>query len=517
MVFGFFSRRPAVSTPAETTEPVDPETAEAGPSTNPGAIAPHFVFPAKQQLHTPAPSVDEAVINLNQDDQVLSKPKAKPRRAKPKPKPKEAKEPKDVKEESPAMQEIVPGPIDTPSPTPEEVVVTDPTSLHALIASVPAQTLHAYTLTRLNPSSSPVYPLLSHIPTAVTTEPPTPQILTALTAFFASLAPPPKLHCVRCHLGYFDLENTERSCRVAHDDDSAIVERVGLKKGEGVGYETLWGCCGATVEGDGDTPDGWCYEGAHTTDTKRARFRADSTPQDDKLTSCEKLRCHMPPLPPRSSLGRGSRKRDRKAMDEEEEEEEDSRSVASSHSRSHTRSISTTSLKGKLKETDPNAEEKARPAKRVRSRKPSSANALVAAKSKDDDAMDVDDSQQPSPPKSPQRKSKAAKAKPMTPTPKSNSSASNKPAQSSPLSASFVPGTGSITVVRREESPTRKPKTRVEVELISRGTLSAKSSVGSLKGVKAKGSAASLGAVKVKPKLLGEVVDTSVDGEMVWS
>jgi hypothetical protein len=28
----------------------------------------------------------------------------------------------------------------------------------------------------------------------------------------------------------------------------------------------LWGCCGKTVEGDGDMgpPDGWCYEGMHT-------------------------------------------------------------------------------------------------------------------------------------------------------------------------------------------------------------------------------------------------------------
>jgi hypothetical protein len=50
---------------------------------------------------------------------------------------------------------------------------------------------------------------------------------------------------------------------VAHDDDSAEVERVGKASG---GYQTLWGCCGKTVEGDGDMgpPDGWCYEGKHT-------------------------------------------------------------------------------------------------------------------------------------------------------------------------------------------------------------------------------------------------------------
>lgn len=58
---------------------------------------------------------------------------------------------------------------------------------------------------------------------------------------------------------------------MAHDDDAAEVERVGKGRlslgGEGgARYETLWGCCGRTVEGDGDMgpPDGWCYEGKHT-------------------------------------------------------------------------------------------------------------------------------------------------------------------------------------------------------------------------------------------------------------
>lgn len=59
------------------------------------------------------------------------------------------------------------------------------------------------------------------------------------------------------------MENDDRSCLIGHDDDSAEVERVGRASG---GYETLWGCCGKTVEGDGDMgpPDGWCYEGKHT-------------------------------------------------------------------------------------------------------------------------------------------------------------------------------------------------------------------------------------------------------------
>lgn len=139
---------------------------------------------------------------------------------------------------SPRVDDICP-PI-TPSPPPEDV--TDPAALRALIQSIPPKILHSYTL--------------SHLSTA------SPQVLTYLSAFFSDLVVPPTLHCVRCHKGYFDVENDDRSCLVGHDDDSAEVERVG----RGAGYETLWGCCGKTVEGDGDMgpPDGWCYEGMHT-------------------------------------------------------------------------------------------------------------------------------------------------------------------------------------------------------------------------------------------------------------
>ncbi|KAF8206390.1 hypothetical protein K438DRAFT_1963443 [Mycena galopus ATCC 62051] len=209
-----------------------------------------------------------------------------------------------IESSSPRLDDSLP-PI-TPSPGPEDV--TDPAALRALIQSIPPKIVHSYTL--------------SHLSTA------SPQALTYLSAFFSDLEAPPTLHCVRCHKGYFDVENTDRSCLVGHDDDSAEVERVG----KGAGYETLWGCCGKTVEGDGDMgpPDGWCYEGMHTTDLKRARFRADSTIHEDKLTSCARLRCHEP-------HGSASRKRSRRALDADSDDS-DSDSDGASHSSVRTRS-----------------------------------------------------------------------------------------------------------------------------------------------------------------------------------
>lgn len=142
-----------------------------------------------------------------------------------------------------------------PPPSPSPSLVSDPSALYSLIRSVPPQVFHAYSLDRLEPS----------IP-----EPPSPTTLTKVTSFFSTLVPPPKLHCVRCHKSYFEVENTDRSCLVHHDDDSAEVERISLSRAKDLGlsseYETLWGCCGRTVEGDGDMgpPDGWCYEGKHT-------------------------------------------------------------------------------------------------------------------------------------------------------------------------------------------------------------------------------------------------------------
>lgn len=137
--------------------------------------------------------------------------------------------------------------------------------LYRQIASVPAKTFHEYALFKLRAAanlstSSTSEHHLSHA------------TLATIADFFADLHPPPKLHCVRCHREYVEVENDDRSCTVAHDDESTFVERVGrvTRRGrggeEGSEYETLWQCCGKTVEGDGDQgpPDGWCYEGKHT-------------------------------------------------------------------------------------------------------------------------------------------------------------------------------------------------------------------------------------------------------------
>ncbi|TDL30021.1 hypothetical protein BD410DRAFT_50114 [Rickenella mellea] len=169
----------------------------------------------------------------------------------------------------------------TPSPGAGEQIlddgntIADPATLITRLKRIPPKTLHSFVLREI--------PNASHVQ------------LAALTAFFGTLEPPPVLHCVRCHKGYVEVENDDRACKVAHDDDSAEVEHVGLGRGKGT-YETIFGCCNKTVEGDGDQgpPDGWCYEGMHTTDVKRARFRADSTPNDDKLISCSRRRCFEP-------------------------------------------------------------------------------------------------------------------------------------------------------------------------------------------------------------------------------
>ncbi|TCD59968.1 hypothetical protein EIP91_010958 [Steccherinum ochraceum] len=235
---------------------------------------------------------------------------------------------------------------------PVDAVVAPPTpeSLSSLISSVPAKTLHAYTLSRIPGASE--------------------DAIKTLASFFDTLAPPPKLHCMRCHKDFMEVENDDRSCLVPHDDESAEVERVGRGTGlearrtaGGTEYETLWGCCGKTTEGNGDQgpPDGFCYEGKHTTDIKRARFRADSTPQDDKLVSCLRLNCHgIRDTMPRSSARK--RPRSRVVYKEATSDEDGSEGEAdsgmeelakkSSGGKGKPKSKAPTKGKGKAKEVD---------------------------------------------------------------------------------------------------------------------------------------------------------------------
>ncbi|KAF8076847.1 hypothetical protein FPV67DRAFT_1618812 [Lyophyllum atratum] len=412
---------------------------------------------APSQLRTPSPSVDSASID---------------------------------KQNSPSRE-----PPRTPSPPPE---TPKPTDLHALIQSIPAQTLHAYTLAHLHPSNTILPDTLSHI-----------------SAFFAELAPPPRIHCVRCHKAYFDIENTDRSCFVPHDDESAEVERVSSKaKGKGTLYETLWGCCGRTVEGDGDMgpPDGWCYEGKHTTDTKRARFRADSSLQDDKLTSCERLHCHEPPRPTRQT-----RKRARAVADDGDEDDEGEQSSTSSSIPSTTASPRSSNA-----------------AKRRRTNKHPDAPS-PGPSAPDPDQMDID-APPPPPPASPRPKPKS-RARPNPSTAKSLTT----PKTSSPLvlsppfvshSVSGSPEPPSKARVVGNMKPKPKPATSTSVKpKSSAAALRPKASTASLKpksstpSLKPQSSVASLRSkarasspVKSpgrtgKTKGLGEVVDSSIDAE----
>ncbi|KAI0758058.1 hypothetical protein C8Q74DRAFT_1319918 [Fomes fomentarius] len=292
MVFGFFSRKP--QQPPETVPlPPSPSASTSNQSPETGSKVEKNV-----QLRTPSPSVDSA-----------SAAHGKVRSASP-----------TTKISRLSIEERqTPAHCDRPQPcvcAPEATVE----SLTAHIGAIPAKTLHAYVLARI-PRASP-------------------ESLPVLAEFFSELAPPPKLHCVRCHKDYAEVENDDRSCLVPHDDESAEVERVGTTKRAnrtpgtvGATFETLWGCCGKIVEGDGDQgpPDGWCYEGKHTTDIKRARFRADSTPHADKLVSCLRLNCHGI----RAQLPRGARsmrKRPRSMNLKEASTDEDDESEGGSDS-----------------------------------------------------------------------------------------------------------------------------------------------------------------------------------------
>ncbi|KAH9034785.1 hypothetical protein EDB84DRAFT_1676101 [Lactarius hengduanensis] len=160
-----------------------------------------------------------------------------------------------------------------PKPTPK--------ALHALVSKIPAKTLHAY--------------VLAHLPTAPPDTLTAPRILLRDTQ--AAHAPP------------LQVENDSRSCRVPHDESSAEAEWVGYSGRNDSEYESLYLCCGKTVDGEFyDTPlAGWCFEGMHTTDVKRACFRDDATSDDDMLESCVELNCVIgaPPRQPRATLSAG--------------------------------------------------------------------------------------------------------------------------------------------------------------------------------------------------------------------
>ncbi|TFK28961.1 hypothetical protein FA15DRAFT_691450 [Coprinopsis marcescibilis] len=565
MVFGFF-RKSTAAPKHQPDEPAIPESEVAGSTT----AHPPFVFPdpAQRQLHTPAPSISFAAPSLPTSSNSPPPPQT------PSPPPAQEEEPKPHTE--------------------------DPRALHALIKSVPAQTLHDYCLKLLDPTAfDTVTGAISpkrrgkkkaaaeeeHIKRLQEHPVLTPPVLTSLTGFFQTLEPPPQLHCARCHKSFFELENDDTSCRVPHDDDSTIVDRVGTRllqdsdeesvdeddpewegsgsEGEGdkkLGrnkprksllqptsiYETLWRCCDQVVEGDGDQgpPDGWCFQGHHTTDLKRARFRADSSPHDDKLSSCEKLKCFTarPPVSQASTVSDlATRKRKRKTKsidyrevdDDEDLDDGDDKSVASSTKRRRKDSTAAPKPKGKGRKKAANKEATA------------------------EDAMDVDaEATQPtvprSPPASPRRNPPSKvrvkrSAKPLalaetsvtTPS-KPISSASTKPANPSPLgTTTFI--NGSSDKVQSAVKSHRKAPSNVFVEIrqgsrspsrsgegtmpapsasaVKRApTLKSRASVASLRSQfessVQKDGAPSRGRKSRKSAPLGDVVGSSVDNEV---
>lgn len=285
-------------------------------------------------------------------------------------------------------------------------------------------------------------------------------------------------------------------------------------------------------------------------DLKRARFRADSTPHDDKLDSCAQIRCGEPPLPRVPS--RRSRKRVR--VDSRAEDPEGTPSVASS-SQGHRKTVSVSSS---TKRQGREESDKPRPTKRIRS-------SSVSPKDLDGDAMEVDDddpsqtlsNRHPSPPKSPRRpppppkaSSSGVKSKDMSnpsPTPKPRSKGSvpgtTVPLQRSPLSASFTAPSPSQNGTRPRPTTPTKQTTKLEVEILTKSpSMISLSSRGANKHVVKKGSVTILkddsmtlrsgsaaGTKRAgsltrgestkkssKSKKVGEIVDTSIDGEAEW-
>ncbi|OCH94551.1 hypothetical protein OBBRIDRAFT_817191 [Obba rivulosa] len=289
MVFGFFTKKQSAAANIGSSSPSAPQS----PSSKPGD-APASPSNAPIQLRTPSPSVESASVPRGTHG--VASPATRFSRLSVEEQPREP-----LLEGDSALL-----PLPSTAAVPPEATVA---SLTGLLASIPPKIFHAYTMSKL--PSAPE------------------STLATLASFYTELTPPPRLHCVRCHKDFVEVENDDRSCLVPHDDESAEVERIGVSKSSGrsaVGttFQTLWGCCGKIVEGDGDQgpPDGWCYEGKHTTDIKRARFRADSTSQNDKLVSCLRLNCHGVRAQLPHSSARSTRKRPRANLREASTDED---------------------------------------------------------------------------------------------------------------------------------------------------------------------------------------------------
>ena len=236
MVFGLFSKKPPPPPPAAVPLPPSPSPSKAD------LRPPEPSKQAQTQLRTPSPSIESA--SLAHGAAQSPSPAARMARLSVE---EGARQGSLTRQAGPSTSAQL---LTQPAFVPPEATAD---SLTSHIKSIPAKTLHSYVLSRIPRTPEPLLP--------------------ALATFFADLTPPEKLHCVRCHKDYVEVENDDRSCLVPHDDESAEVERVGRGvksvRDPGTTYETIWGCCGKITEGNGDQgpPDGWCYEGKHTVRT----------------------------------------------------------------------------------------------------------------------------------------------------------------------------------------------------------------------------------------------------------
>lgn len=222
-------------------------------------------------------------------------------------------------------------------------------------------------------------------------------------------------------------------------------------------------------------------DATHQTDLKRARFRADSSIHDDKLTTCERLRCHDPPLPsdmsspPSSPRARKktTRKRPRPADDDQEGAEAD-------QPMDDTQSVISSKGKGK---------QKAQPSKpRKKRAKTSNADKMFKPEPvSDNDDMDVDETASTS------SKRRKARPKPRPATKRVIFPTARTPSPTRPA-AFAVPASPPF---RKSLSPTRS----VVSVVVGPAPRSLKESM------------KSRGRPKVSATPLAEVVSTSISGE----